>query len=64
MTDLTDGCNDTPEGCRKVFARRRSGESAEVFAQRAISMLEGIGYPLGEDSDDSELETPSGEQVQ
>ena len=47
MPDITDGEFDTAEG-HKVFASRRAGESAELFAQRAIAMLEGVGYPLGE----------------
>jgi hypothetical protein len=47
MTDIVDGAFDTPDG-RKVFVRRRSGESAEHFAQRAMAILEGETIPPDE----------------
>jgi hypothetical protein len=40
MPNIVDGSFDTPEG-RKVFVSRRTGESAEHFAQRAMAILQG-----------------------
>jgi hypothetical protein len=44
MPNIIDGSFDSPEG-RKVFVQRRSGESAEHFAQRAMSILQGETFP-------------------
>jgi hypothetical protein len=44
MTGVIDGAFDTPEG-RKVFVSRRTGESAEHFAQRAMALLQGETFP-------------------
>jgi hypothetical protein len=38
MADLLDGSFDTPEG-RKAFVQRRSDESTDDFASRAMAML-------------------------
>jgi hypothetical protein len=51
MADVIDGAFDSPKG-RKRFVRQRPGESSDDFALRAIEMLEGVGYPLGEDSEE------------
>jgi hypothetical protein len=45
MSGLIDGSYVTPEGRRKVFVQRRSGESAEHFAQRAMAILQGETLP-------------------
>jgi hypothetical protein len=63
MADVIDGAYDSPKG-RKIFVRQRPGESSDDFALRAIEMLEGVGYPLGEDSEEDLLETPPGELSQ
>jgi hypothetical protein len=47
MSGLIDGSYDAPEG-RKVFVRRREGESAEHFAQRAMAILQGETIPPDE----------------
>jgi len=47
MSDVADGSFDTPDG-RKVFVQRRSGESAEHLAQRAMAILEGETIPSDE----------------
>jgi len=39
MEDSIDGSFDTPEG-RKVFVNRKTGESAEHFAMRALAILQ------------------------
>jgi len=44
MPNIVDGSFDTPEG-RKVFVSRRTGESAEHFAQRAMAILQGESFP-------------------
>jgi hypothetical protein len=57
MEDIIDGSYDAPEG-RKVFVSRRTGESSEHFAQRAMAMLDGVGYPLGETSEEDQKGAP------
>jgi hypothetical protein len=44
MPNIIDGSFDSPEG-RKVFVSRKTGESAEHFAQRAMAILEGETLP-------------------
>jgi hypothetical protein len=38
MPNIVDGSFDTPEG-RKVFVQRRSGESVDAFAERALALM-------------------------
>ena len=55
MPEIVDGSFDAPKG-RKVFVRRRedTGESAEVFAERAVEMLRWAGHPFADDQDEAQ----------
>jgi len=39
MPDVIDGSFYDSEGRKKVFARRRDGESADAFAERAMELM-------------------------
>jgi len=53
MTGVIDGAFDSPDG-RKVFVSRRTGESAEHFAQRAMAILEVETIPPDENLEEDE----------
>ena len=39
MSDTVDGSFNDSEGRKKVFVRRRDGESADAFAERAMELM-------------------------